>query len=32
VLAPHVGYPGMGRLVKADVGYTWVPLHFKPMP
>jgi glyoxylase-like metal-dependent hydrolase (beta-lactamase superfamily II) len=32
VLAPHVGYPSIGRVEKADVGYAWVPLHFKPMP
>ena len=34
ILAPHVAYPSIGHIVKADggSGYDWVPLHYKSNP
>jgi glyoxylase-like metal-dependent hydrolase (beta-lactamase superfamily II) len=29
VLGFHYPFPGVGRLLKADVGYTWVPARWQ---
>ncbi|MFF5592071.1 MBL fold metallo-hydrolase [Streptomyces althioticus] len=31
VAASHLPFPGLGRVRRAGDGYTWLPVHFKPV-